>query len=184
MSRTFSLHPASLLALGLAACGGEAAGQQSANGTAALPPVEATCGLNQFEHRVLLRINAHRAAGAVCGGTAHTATSALRWDNRLQHAAAQHADDMARHDFMAHASSDGRTLVQRAEAAGYGYTVLAENVAAGQRSVDSVFDSWMRSPEHCRNIMDTRVRDVAAACVRNNAGRFGLYWTLSLGSPR
>ena len=50
----------------------------------------------------------------------------------LMTAAQRHSEDQAAHSTMSHTGSNGSTMVQRAEAAGYrGWTSLAENVAAG-----------------------------------------------------
>lgn len=139
------------------------------------------CGMVDFQKQLLERLNAVRARGAQCGRTPFAAAPALRWNRLLQDAAGLHAADMARHDRLSHIGSDGRTVVQRTLAVGYDYGALAENVAAGQRSVDSAVDDWMRSAGHCENIMNPALRDVAVACVRDDATTHGWYWSMSLG---
>lgn len=56
----------------------------------------------------------------------------LKASPALTRAAQRHSADMARHDFFDHTGSNGSTLVDRAENAGYtGWNALAENIAGG-----------------------------------------------------
>ncbi|POM69083.1 SCP-like extracellular protein [Phytophthora palmivora] len=71
----------------------------------------------------------------------------------LQAAAQRQADDMAANNFMSHNGSDGSKMAQRAAEAGFTGGAIAENVAAGQKNVDAVVNSWMKSPGHRRNIL-------------------------------
>lgn len=41
----------------------------------------------------------------------------------------------------------------RADASGYGWTYISENIAAGQTSPYDVVNAWLHSPGHCRNLM-------------------------------
>lgn len=56
-------------------------------------------------------------------------------DDRLRSAAYGHAEDMAANDFFDHTGSGGSTIGTRATAAGYQWTSLGENIAAGQGRV-------------------------------------------------
>jgi uncharacterized protein YkwD len=51
----------------------------------------------------------------------------------------------------------------------------AENVAAGQKSPQSVFNSWMSSPGHRGNIENARASYTGLGYVKNNSGKY--YWT-------
>lgn len=157
----------------------EATAQAATAGTAA------GCGLPDFQAEAMRLLNARRAAGASCGARGRFAAApALRWNSPLTAAAYRHSSDMARRDFFSHTGSDGSTLGSRVTAAGYAWSGVAENIAAGQRSVRSVVDGWMASPGHCANIMSATYRDVGLACVRNAGSRYGTYWTLDLARPR
>lgn len=155
--------------------------------TVAVAVVDVSCGLNGaagIQAEVLQRVNAVRAAGAVCGGTPFAATSALVWNSALLQAASGHSNDMAQKNYFSHTSLDGRTADQRVTAAGYTWSNFGENIAAGQTSVEQVINGWISSPGHCQNLMNPNFRDVAVACVRNNAADYRVYWTMELARSR
>ncbi len=99
-------------------------------------------------------------------------------------AATGHSADMAKNNYFSHTSLDGRTFDQRITAAGYRWSAVGENIAAGQTSVQSVMTSWINSPGHCQNLMNPTFRDIGVACVRNDAAKYRLYWTMDLGRSR
>ena len=152
---------------------------------AAVAQNNGTCGLANFQSEMLSRVNAYRAAGAVCGGVGYPAVGAVAWDGQLQQAALAHSSDMANNNFFAHQSAtNGTTLRDRVPAAGYNYSVAGENIAAGQTSVQAVVQAWMNSPSHCANTMKAEFRDIAVSCVSNAASTYGIYWTMELGLRR
>lgn len=176
----------------LSACGGSSGSDATNNPTTqttstasgnATPAaqVDNTCGIANFQSDMLARVNAYRAAGAVCGGVSYPAVGAVAWDAQLQQAATVHATDMAQNNFFSHTGSDGSTLRQRVPAAGYNYSTAGENIAAGQTSVQDVVDGWMNSPSHCANTMKAEFRDVGVSCMSSAASTYGVYWTLELG---
>lgn len=62
---------------------------------------------------------------------------------------------MALQDFFSHTGRDGSNLTDRVSATGLTLTVpLAENVAAGYTTPESVVQGWMDSPEHRDNILN------------------------------
>ena len=130
------------------------------------------------------RLNALRASGAVCGTTGYAATGALAWNPLLLKAAAGHSTDMAQKNYFSHTGQDGRSPAQRITAAGYNWSTIGENIAAGQRSVEEVMSGWAKSPGHCQNLMNPNFREVAVACVRNDAADYRLYWSMELGRSR
>ncbi|WP_309678773.1 CAP domain-containing protein [Polaromonas sp.] len=203
MSPAFTL---ALTALVLTACGG---GSDGGSGTTAPLPapvattaqttsvpasptvspasIDANCGLNSpggIQAEVLQRVNALRSTGAVCGATSYPATTPLIWNSLLLKAATGHSADMASNNYFSHTSLDGRTLSQRVLAAGYNYSAAGENIAAGQRSVESAMAGWINSPGHCQNLMEPLFRDIAVACVRNDSATYSYYWTMDLGRTR
>lgn len=108
-------------------------------------------------------------------------------DRRLIAAARRHARDMVQNDFMGHVGSDGSNSGLRADAAGYGWRLIAENVAAGPGNAQEVIDMWMRSPGHRHNLLTrgaihaglfhvARDGTTARATYRN-------YWVLLLAAP-
>ncbi len=192
------------LSLALVACGGGGAdgGTLAAAPTpapappaAALPadpvadPVagtRATCNLADFQAEALRLVNAARAAGGSCGSSGSFAPSApLAWNTALAQAALVHSDDMVAGDFFSHTGSDGSSAGARASAAGYSAGTWGENIAAGQRTVAAVMQSWMASPGHCANILRASYRDIGLACVAGTGdSRYGTYWTMVLGAQR
>ena len=86
----------------------------------------------------------------------------LRSDQRLAAAARRHATDMGTRGFFDHHGSDGGNHGDRIEAQGYRACLSAENIAWGQRSASEVFQGWMGSPGHRRNILHPRAAEFGA----------------------
>jgi uncharacterized protein YkwD len=107
----------------------------------------------------------------------------VSWSSALAGAASRHASDMAVRDDFSHIGSDGSDVGQRASAAGYSWTSVAENIAGGPSSVAQVMSGWLSSPSHCANIMGARFQDVGMACVARAGSRYTRYWTLVLARP-
>lgn len=150
------------------------------------PPVAYDCGLPGFQAELLQRLNALRASGAVCGARGSFApAAALAWNEELTQAALGHATDMATHDYFSHTSRDGSTLAERVTRAGYEWSLVAENIAAGQPSVQLVMAGWTASDGHCANLMHPGLREVGLACVPGSGQtRYSPYWTMNLAAPR
>lgn len=119
---------------------------------------------------VVSRTNVARAAHGLGPLTA---------DRRLAAAAQAHNDDMVRRGFFAHESPDGATVADRVRAAGYAYGVVAENIAAGQRTADEVVQGWMDSPGHRANILNRDVREIGVGYTEG--GGYGTSWTQVFG---
>ncbi|MDZ5695908.1 CAP domain-containing protein [Chelativorans sp. M5D2P16] len=88
----------------------------------------------------------------------------LEMSATLNAAAEAHAEDMARRNFYAHRSPEGRDVADRYRAAGGGdWAIIAENISsciscarpAGQ--LRAFHTGWMQSPGHRSNILDPRV---------------------------
>ena len=109
----------------------------------------------------------------------------LNTDSRLNAAAQTHAKDMAEQDYIANISPDGGTPGERATAAGYRWSRLFENVAAGQRTPTEAVEVWKASPGHRRTILDPEIRElgIGYAFLPQDADRVRAshYWALSLG---
>jgi uncharacterized protein YkwD len=136
--------------------------------------------------QVLTAINQARSVARSCGSTAYAAAPAVGWSDVLATAASAHSVDMATNNYFDHSGSDGSTLATRVQAAGYSYSEVGENIAAGQTTLASVMAAWLASDGHCANLMNPNHRDVALAC----AARAGTststtnYWTQVLGASR
>jgi uncharacterized protein YkwD len=117
-------------------------------------------------------VNAQRAAAGL---------GAVSANGALTSAAARHSKDQATTHTMSHTGSDGSTMAQRCSAAGYGWRALAENVAAGQGSVDAAMNAWMNSAGHRANILGASYVHIGVAVAWAADGT--PYWTMDLGAP-
>jgi uncharacterized protein YkwD len=146
---------------------------------------DATCAsASNFQSDMLSRVNSIRAAGAVCGGQRYPAAAPLRWNSKLQHAAAVHSNDMADHNFFNHKSAtNGTTLPERLRSVGYRYQAAGENIGAGPATVAQVVDMCVASPGHCVTLMTANFVDLGASCKNNNNSYYKTYWTLKAATP-
>lgn len=109
----------------------------------------------------------------------------------LMGTAQAHSNDMALNHFFAHTSSTGLTPAQRMTAAGYQFSIQAENIAAGYATPDSVMSAWFNeSPPndwHRRNILDCRLHEIGVGycylASDPNAIAYHSYWTEDFGTP-
>lgn len=131
----------------------------------------------QFKLEILAQINDIRSKGCNCGGRKMKAAKPLAWDDALARSAAKHAIDMENQNYFNHISKNGRSIGDRAEEFGYDWYQISENIAFGQRSINQVVDEWMKSPEHCANIMDPEKKHMGVA-------KKGNYWVQDFGSRR
>jgi hypothetical protein len=133
---------------------------------------------------VLALVNEARARPRTCGNQKFGAAPPLEWNTKLGSAALAHSRDMADRNYFAHAERDGSTVGDRAAREGYEWTVIGENIAAGQGSAEQVLSSWLTSPNHCVNIMKPDFTQMGAAYVVNHASDTGIYWTQVFGRPQ
>ena len=86
-------------------------------------------------------------------------------DPQLTAAAYGHAKAMAEKDFFSHNSKNGAHFTKRIDAQGYRWADAAENIGMGYASAAQIFDSWMASAGHRRNILDGRQSEAGIAMV-------------------
>jgi len=110
---------------------------------------------------VALANGARRDAG--CAGT-------LIWHADVAAVALAHSRDMSARDYFSHVDQLGRTPLDRVQAATIPVTAVAENIALGGRSAATVFEGWMGSPGHRRNLLDCRF-------THHGVGLADGYWT-------
>lgn len=87
------------------------------------------------------------------------------YNPHLAAAAQAHAADMVQQDYFSHTSLDGRSFGDRVNETEYTGSPTGENIAAGQRSPESVMASWMDSEGHRANILSTRSTDIGIGFV-------------------
>ena len=97
-------------------------------------------------------------------------------------AARSHSTDMAVNNFLGHNSSDGTTFDVRITNAGYSYSTIAENVAAGYGTPADVVAGWMGSSGHYANIMGPYT-EIGVGYAYCSGSDYGSYWTTDFGSP-
>ena len=118
-----------------------------------------------------------REAGALNALRAGHGLPGLHPDPVLASVARGHAQDMLDNGFFGHVSSDGGTIVDRAQAQGYVFCHVAENLAKGQRNYGTVMQQWMGSPAHRMNLLH---EDVTGFGLIHGPGNL---WVLVLGKP-
>jgi len=107
-------------------------------------------------------------------------SSKLIVNDKLMDTAQKHADYMALYG-MSHSGYNGSSIGDRIIQSGYNYSSCGENIAEGYITVESVFDGWMRSPGHKRNILNTNYKDVGYGIASSNNR---VYWCVVFARPR
>jgi uncharacterized protein YkwD len=122
------------------------------------------------ESAVVCIVNAERAARGL---------PPITREARLDAAAQAHSDDMAERGYFDHVSPEGSTPADRADAAGYPYQSLYENIAVGQSTARQAMLGWMQSEGHCHAILAPEVADLGVGLAPS--GRQGPAWTQEFG---
>jgi uncharacterized protein YkwD len=122
---------------------------------------------------MLARVNAERRKAGV---------PPLKPNPALDAAAQRHAGDMLARAYFAHESPEGKTVRERARAAGYDWRAIGENIAEGQLSVAEVMETWMNSPGHRRNILDKSFKELGVGLALGRSGDgFQVEWVQTFG---
>jgi len=150
-------------------------------GSAAAAPAAANL-LSQADEMLVL-VNAQRAAGATCGDEALPPAPPLQWHPAIEAAATDHLQDVAARGVLSHDGSDGSTVGGRARRHGYAWGGVGENVAAGYRSPALTLQQWLRSPAHCRTLMQANYRHVAVVGRHVPGSRYDAWWVMVLARP-
>ena len=96
--------------------------------------------------------------------------------------ASEYACEMVQFEFFDHVNPvDGSTLDVRADAFGYDFFVIGENLAAGQPTPTEAFNAWMASQGHRDNILDPRFTELGVGL--RIGGPFAIYWVQEFGLP-
>jgi uncharacterized protein YkwD len=119
---------------------------------------------------LLALVNEARSRGCNCGNQKMPPAGTVRWDDQLEAAALKHSIDMSEHQFLSHTGSDGSTLGSRIIREGFKWRSCAENIAEGYETEQQVVEGWLKSPGHCKNLMNPAYSFMGAA-------RSDSYWT-------
>ena len=97
----------------------------------------------------------------------------LMLDDALTEAARKHAERMAERRTVSHQLPGEPTLPSRAKAAGAHFTWLSENVDEGP-DASAIHQSFMKSPQHRANILDSDMDSVGIGVAENNGQLFAV----------
>jgi uncharacterized protein YkwD len=171
-----------LLPVGLSLPAAQAAGSDPAPGgtSATMPAVKSTTvsatqrALGRGWRQVMLaRVNAVRAAAGV---------APVRGCGPLRRSAQGYAGVMASTNTYGHTGPDGSLPWDRIRAQGYAWRTAAEDIAAGQASIDEVMRGWISSPGHYVNLVNPDFRHIGFGYALNPKSTYTGYWVLDLGA--
>ena len=124
---------------------------------------------------MLARINAVRAAAGV---------TPLKPCPALRRSAQDYAMVMSSRDHYGHIGPDGSEPGERMLREGYRWRVIAENIAAGQRTIVEVVEAWVDSPGHYANLVNPAYRHVGLGHGSSEGSEYGDYWVQNFGRGR
>ena len=144
---------------------------------AASPEPVAASPANSYIQQVLDLTNVERNKGGL---------QPLRLNNKLNQSAQAHSQDMAIADYFSHTGANGSNAGDRAASAGYHYSSLGENIAAGYITPQEVVQGWMNSPGHRANIMNAGYQELGIGYyyLATDTGNvnYNYYWTQEFGT--
>ena len=146
-----------------------------------------TCSASAEQQAMLAAVNDFRSQQRDCGASGiFAAAPALSWSCTLEEAAILHSMDMANNNFFSHTGTGSTSVADRAGGAGYGWSALGENIAAGTAlsSAVAAVQGWISSPPHCANLMEPMFVHLGAAKYSTTTSAYGVYWTQVFGRPR
>jgi uncharacterized protein YkwD len=97
----------------------------------------------------------------------------LKSDEALTTAARQHAQRMAEQGTISHQLLGEPNLLSRARATGAHFSWLSENVDEGQNPT-AIHQSFMKSPQHRANILDSDMDSVGIGVAERNGQMFAV----------
>ena len=144
-----------------------------------VPPAEAASAV---AIRVLQLVNQARERPRACGSSRFAAANPVSLSDTLSRVSLAHATDMAQHNFFSHEGRDASSPADRATRAGYNWKAVGENIAAGQTTPETVVEGWLKSPQHCANLMAPQFREMGVAFAVNKSSQAGIYWVQLFGA--
>jgi uncharacterized protein YkwD len=118
--------------------------------------------LRTLNHQVLAAVNRFRDAHGLVP---------LRASGALDRSARQHSDEMGRLGYFAHSSADGTEFWRRIQrfypAGGHSHWAVGENLlwSSPRVSAGRALAMWIASPEHLRNLLTPRWREIGISAV-------------------
>ncbi len=113
------------------------------------------------------------------------------WNSKLETAALSHANFLEQHNTNIsvddpHDGAGDANVGTRVSAAGFVWTVIGENIGAGQLTTPALIEAFRTSNNgHCNNLMDNQYTQVGAALVTDTDAvgvkKYDNYWVLDFG---
>jgi uncharacterized protein YkwD len=75
-------------------------------------------------------------------------------------------------------------MESRIQETGYAFSAIAENVAGGQPTPESVIQTWLNSSGHRRNMLNPEYTEIGIGYATNSSSQYTHYWTQVFGTPR
>jgi hypothetical protein len=131
----------------------------------------------QFVSEVLRLTNEYRAQNGL---------NALKLNEELTVTGEFHSLDMAKNNYFEHTGLDGSLPWDRAKRVGFESRLMAENIAAGQYSPESVVQAWIASEGHRKNLINPNFTEMGLGYYKpaedGVTSRYDHYWTQLFGS--
>ena len=106
----------------------------------------------------------------------------LKRQEDLEHIADWFAKDMADKQYLNHTDSSSRTVKERATSFKYeDWDELGENIASGYQTPEEVFQGWMNSPGHKKNMLSDNYTEVGFGYAQPKNCDVA-YWVQEFGS--
>jgi len=172
-------------------------GESSPTTSAIATKASMTKVITTSQVEILEEINKVRAVARDCndGRGVVGPSIALTWNDTLYTSAYEHSKDLAVSNTFAHdgsgtssditGSNNGKAsrFNERIKANGYvNYSIVGENIAGGQESIQSAVTAWLASPAHCTNLMESEFKEIGVAVATNEESTYGIYWTQNFGA--
>ena len=111
------------------------------------------CQATEAEEYILEMINQARQQEHVCGSTDYGPSQELEMDPQLRCAARLHSWDMEGRGYYDHDTPEGLSASGRVSIVPGPNHSAAENIYAWATTPENIFQGWMDSPGHCRNML-------------------------------
>lgn len=122
--------------------------------------------VHPYEEKVVELVNIERAKVGL---------SPLRHNPDLARVARVKSEDMRDNNYFSHNSPTYGTPFDMMRHFNISYRTAGENIAAGQTSPEQVVRSWMNSPGHRANILNSNYEEIGVGFAQGGSYRY--YWT-------
>jgi uncharacterized protein YkwD len=118
-----------------------------------------------IKQEILFEVNAIRQTGCYCGNIYMPPVKVVKWNSKLEKSAYVHAKDMHDNQYFSHVDRKGKDIGERADAIGYKWSYIGENIAEGQLNVGEVMEDWRKSVTHCTLMMNPNFEEMGVSKV-------------------